>query len=287
MLRATTIFLAALVPLCALALAGCGEPEGKRVQFGNAIAKGDGFRMVTTQTMSVAGAPSTAGMARGMSSRMVTTWRCTDVAADGSRTLEFAVEEHTLDGAPAPGAEGAPLRGTLRTDAEGRVASSVLHGGDFQTRAALKKLFGAGALPGTVALPKDGVRVGQSVAIRDVVSEDDMAKMMGAMNGVDADVDLGGTYTLVGLKQVDGVEAGEFLTQGTIRARMKEGAVPGMGAMDMEAKMTGTSFMAVATGLPVGTATLKTETIMKGGPTPGTPMNMTVDATMTFTRLAK
>ena len=226
----------------AIPLAGCGdEASGERVKFRFALEKGDGYRMTMEQTMSMRMPSAAEGMPESLEikTRVVSTLRCTAVAEDGRLSMAFATEEASIDtglegmasGVPGAAPEGLgsiEMTGTFVLTPEGKIEDMQMQGGPPGFEDQMVEAFSR-SLPGRLPIPRDGMRVGETIDIQEILPDGAMSKMFQAMPGVEVENETEGVMRLVGIEMIDGVRAGEFHMDATMRMSMK--GMPGGGAM--------------------------------------------------------
>lgn len=295
---------ACLLALVIAPLPGCGdgdakdpwtfqskakEPTGEVIKITYDLQEGQGVRMEmkTTGTM-------TMDMGQGeqdqpMDMTMATSMRCTKVAPDGSRTLEVVID--TVD----MGAAGAAMpmtlegvRGTMTIDAEGKVTSMDLEADDPQLDQIFKKMFQGGGFATAFPWPKQGMRVGEAIDMADIVPMEQLKGAMAGLPGLEnLEPEIQGEYVLVGTTTVEGEQAAEFAITMIMTMAMDMGE---KGSMSSKARSSGTQFISLRTGLPVGTSTLTQVMDMEmdmtaGGQSQQMTMRGTSTAEMTATPL--
>jgi len=132
--------------------------------------------------------------------------------------------------------------------------------------------------------PEQGLRVGEALDYAKVFEAAGMQQLMGAV-ATSLQPDIKGEAVLVKRLQVDGQDAAEF----TLNLVMNLKGHVNQGGhsidMDMGMKVTGTQFVAIETGMPVGTTQLKLDgrgTMVSEGETVN--MNFDSDIRVAVTR---
>lgn len=140
---------------------------------------------------------------------------------------------------------------------DGKTTDFRFEGLDPSLDAIVTPMLKSGGFSSTFPSGPEGLRIGDTVSIEDVMPVGQlsaglaagMPAGMGAAPGMTAE----GGYTLVGVREIDGVKAAEFAVDISTTLDMDMGE---RGSMATSSTSKGTQFVNIATGMPIGTSTL-------------------------------
>lgn len=240
-----------------------GTPTGAPIKIRYGIQEGEGLRMTVRMSGSTNAEVDGESHEIPMDMSVVSLMRCTERGEDGGYTMRLTYESMSMPGAmgQAGGNPTEGLEGTMRIGPDGKVESVSFEGGDPQMEQMLSKMFQGGGFATSMPFPPEGMRVGEALDIAKIMPSEALNQMFSSIPGMSPGaMDLQGKYVLVGTKTVDGKEAAEFAINAvmTMDVDMNE-----VGNMSNHVTMSGTQYIDLRTGLPVGTSTLLQKMTMK------------------------
>jgi hypothetical protein len=292
------IHLGSLGAVLALA-AGCGKEsppqsfefqtkvkpaQGEPIRFAYALPAGGGFlmKMGIGGSLSITAKKDAQTVPLDMTMEM--SFRCDEVRDDGTRVMTMRLG--SLGGASLEqaGAKKAlagmqDVRCTMEMDHRGAVKNVKMEGGTAEMRQQVEQMMQQPGGRPFLVYPEEGLRIGEAIDYTRLFSSDQMRLLMGAQ-GHGIVPEIVGEAVLVRTLQIDGREAAEFALNLVMNMKGTTKANGQQGTMDMGLRLTGSQFVEIATGMPIGTL----EMHMEGRGNVGTgdeTANMAIDMRVT------
>jgi len=223
-----------------------------------------------------------------------TSYRCAEARENGDRVMHMTsvtpVGPAVADrAAPANLAQLKDVRMTMLIDRLGAIRQAETQGGDVETRRVMEQVWNQMGTRPFLVFPEGGLRVGEALDFAKAIHSGQLHAILGA-TGADITPEIQGEAVLVRRTEVEGHDAAEFALN--LVARMRGSVSTGKQRMTMDVSMqvTGTQFVAVATGMPVGNVQMQLAsrgTVQHGSDSGFLTMNMNIRGAATLSRVGE
>lgn len=220
-----------------------------------------------------------------------TSYRCAEARENGDRVMHMTSvtpvgPAGAERAAPAKLAQLKDVRMTMLIDRLGAIRQVETQGGDAETRRVMEQVWNQMGTRPFLVFPEGGLRVGEALDFAKAIQSGQLNAILGA-TGADITPEIQGEAVLVRRTEVDGHDAAEFALNLVARMRGSVGTGGQRMTMDVSLQVTGTQFVALATGMPVGRVEMQLAsrgTVQHGSESGSLTMAMAIRGSATLSR---
>ena len=220
-----------------------------------------------------------------------TSYRCAEARENGDRVMHMTsvtpVDPALAGQAASPGlAQLKDVRMTMLIDRLGSMKQVETEGGDAETRRIMEQVSNQIGTRPFLVFPAGGLRMGEALDFAKSIHPGQLHAILGA-TGADISPEIQGEAVLVRRTEVEGHDAVEFALNLVARMRGSVGTGKQRTKMDVSMQVTGTQFVAVATGMAVGRVEMHLAsrgTVQHGDESGSFTMDMDIRGTATLSR---
>jgi hypothetical protein len=269
-MRTIASCLAALLLLAAAACGGESQayefrskaraPSGEPVPFEYRPKEGDAFRMSMRVAGSFEMSVSKSREKAPIEMSMRLAYRCEEVRPNGDARMSVTIEDAELQGLGADATAGSlsGMGASFVMDKHGSVSSLAMVGVPESMREEFEGLLNQPGAQQFLVFPREGLRVGQAI---DVAESFEASMGQGTFGELGAGVKptVRGEAVFVRTTVRDGEPAAEFELNVVVNVKGKAPTEGRDVEVDFGFRVTGSQFVSIATGMPVGTVSMVVE----------------------------